>query len=103
MAAGVHFSGGEAFICGGVFLRDRQGVDIGPQHDAALFAPCRGGTFDHGIDAGARNAPVGDPQLVKLLLDGFLGLKLLLRKLRMLMEPAAERDNVVVILEHLVI
>ena len=103
MSAGVHFAGGEALVFRGVFLRDGQGVDIRPQHDAARCTVCLGRAFNLGIDTGARNALVGYSQFVKFVLDGFLGLDFFPGKLRVLMEPAAEIYNIIVIPEHLVV
>ena len=101
--AGVHFARSEALVFRRVFLRNGQGVDIRPQYDAARRTVCRGCAFDLGIDAGARNAAVLDAELVKLPLDDFLGLDFLFGKFRVLMEPAAKGDDIIVIPEHLVI
>ena len=99
----MHPAGDEALVFRRVFLRDGQGVDIRPQHNAARRAVCRGRTFDLGIDAGARDAAVLNAELIKLPLDDLLGLEFLFAQLRVPVEPAAKLYHIVVILEHFVI
>ena len=101
--AGVHLSGAEALIGHTVCLCYREAVDVGAQDDAALFPLTRLRTFDFGIDARHRDAPVRHADGVQFLLDTLGGHVLFSGQFRVLMEPAAQPDDIVVVFLYLAI
>ena len=103
VSAGVHLSGAEALIRDAVCLRYRETVDVGAQDDAALFPLTRLRAFDFGIDARHRDAPVPNADQVQFLFDAFGGHVFFFRQFRMLMKPAPQPDDIVVILLHLAV
>ena len=103
VSAGVHLSGAEALIRRAVCFRYRKAVDVGAQNDAALFSLARLRAFDFGIDARHRDAPVPNADQVQLLLDAFGGHVFFFRQFRMLMKPASQPDDIVMVFLHLAV
>ena len=92
VAAGVHHAGRLGFIGHLVGLGDGQRVDVGPQGDDTGAGPL---TLDLGVDAGLAAAPVGDAELIQLLLNALRGAVFLQADLRVCVEIAPERYDVI--------
>ena len=99
--AGVHFPRAEALIRDAVFLSDGEAVDVGTQDNAALLSVPGLCAFNLGIDARHRDAPVRHADGIQLLLDARGGHVFLSRQFRMLMKPAAQRNDIIVVFLHL--